>query len=136
MKKLLLFTIFTVSIFAAFKVPEAIKNIGKPTPIDITLYAKNPSTKCTLTIKNISHPKSDTNTTIEPITIEPGHYFQKEYKNILKGKYEFEYTFSKDGKFIDSFLKTKYILTPHNNKLKIFKKFNPTTLISTPSVCK
>jgi hypothetical protein len=136
MKKLILIVSFFTLLNAKIEVPQLFKDIGKQTPIDITLYAKNPSTKCTLTIKNISFPNDDNKTKIPTISLKPGHYFQKEYKNILKGKYEFEYTFSKDGKFIDSFLKTKYILTPHNNKLKIFKKFNPTTLISTPSVCK
>jgi hypothetical protein len=136
MKKFILIASFFTLINAEFKLPQVFKDIGKQTPIDITLYAKNPSTKCTLTIKNISFPNDNNKTKIPTILLKPGHYFQKEYKNILKGSYEFEYTFSKDKKFIDSSLKTKHILLIHNNKLKVHKKFNPTLFLKVPIVCR
>jgi hypothetical protein len=135
-KKLFIVSILTIFINAEFKVPQIIKNIGKPTPIDIVLYAKNKSTKCDLTIKNISYPTDNNKTKIPTIIIKKGHYFQQNYKNILKGEYEFEYTYTKDDKFVDSFLKTKHIVTIHNSKLKIYKKFTPTTLIPIPAICK
>lgn len=99
-------------------------NIGKKSNINITLYAKNPSAICSLQIKNISNPynKDITKDKFKTINIKSGHYILRELKNILKGKYEFEYSWYKKGKLIDSSIKDIRVFEYHNNKHRIYKK--------------
>ncbi len=113
-------------------------NIGKKTEVTIALYAKNPSTICSLKIKNYSNPykKDITKDKFKPITLEPGRYYRADLPHILKGKYEFEYTWFKDGKFLDSYLKTVRIFEYHNIKHTLHKRLNLTFWIKVPKECK
>ena len=128
MKKLLL-SVLLVSTTFAFELPDLhipknIKNIGKKTPIDIALYVKNSSTKCTLRVKNITNPyKKDISKDKLPILmISAGRYYRKNISNILKGAYDFEYTWFKGKKFIDSGIKSIHIYAYHDTNLPINKK--------------
>ena len=113
-------------------------NIGKKSNVNITLYAKNPSTICSLKIKNISNPykKNITKDKFKTINIKTGHYLLTEVKNILKGKYEFEYCWYKNGKLIDSSIKDIRIFEYHNNKHRIYKKLIITKNIKVVDECK
>ena len=113
-------------------------NIGKKTEVTIALYAKNPSTVCSLKIKNISNPynRDITKDKFKPVFLKPGRYYRADLPHILKGKYEFEYIWYKDGKFLDSFLKTVRVFEYHNIKHKLHKRFNLTFWIRVPKECK
>jgi len=124
--------------FGLFKVPESIKNIGKKTPIDIALYAKNSSTKCFLAIRVATTPygKDFPRTKLPTIIIPPGKYYRKNIYDILKGEYEFEYTWRKGAKFIDSGMKSIHIFTYHDIKLPLHKRVNLTFAAEVPRECK
>jgi len=113
-------------------------NIGKKTEVNISLYAKNPSTICSLKIKNITNPykKDISKTKFKTIYLDKGRYIREELKNILKGKYEFEYTWSKKSKFVESYLKSVRIFEYHNSKHKLHKRFNLTFRLRVPKSCK
>ena len=113
-------------------------NIGKKTNVNITLYAKNPSTICSLRIKNTYNPynKDITKDKFKTINLQAGHYILKELKDILKGKYEFEYSWYKNGRLIDSSLKDIRIFEYHNNKHKFYKKLLFTQKLKIISDCK
>ena len=113
-------------------------NIGKKTNVNITLYAKNPSTICSLQIKNISNPynKDITKNKFKTINLKAGHYILKELKNILKGKYEFEYNWYKNGKLIDSSIKNIRVFEYHNNKHRLYKKLQITKNIKVVNECR
>ena len=130
MKKIAL-SILLTSISFAFEIPDLhipqnIKNIGKKTPIDIALYVKNSSTKCTLRVKNITNPykKDITKEKLPILQISAGRYYRKNISNILKGTYDFEYTWLKGKKFIDSGVKSIQIYAYHDTNLAINKKVN------------
>jgi len=74
-------------------IKEKTKNIGKQSSIDIALYAKNPSTICSLKITNITNPyrRDLTDGKLKPIILESGRYFRGDVYHLLKGAYEFEY---------------------------------------------
>ena len=136
---LLIFTVFTT--FATCGIVDDIKlqvkDFGKQVPIDIVIYAKNPSHKCTLEIKNISNPyKKDISDKLEPIVLKEGRYYRKEIKQILKGAYEFEYKWLKNGEFIDAKVKTNRILPLHDIKKSLHKKLDLTLFLSVPKECK
>lgn len=142
MKKLLLFTLLISTTFAFempdLHIPQNIKNIGKKTPIDIALYVKNSSTKCTLRVKNITNPykKDITKTKLPTLMISAGRYYRKDISNILKGTYDFEYTWFKDKKFLDSGVKTLHIYAYHDTNLAINKKVKLTFKDLMPKACK
>lgn len=117
---------------------EKTKNIGKQTPIDIEVYAKNPSTICSLKITNITNPyrRDLTEGKLEPIVLESGRYFRGDISQVRKGVYEFEYKWEKDGKFVDSMLKTIHIFAYHDIMLKFYKKVNLTFLLRPPKICR
>jgi len=128
MRKILL-SMLLISTTFAFEIPDLhipqnIKNIGKKTPIDIALYVKNNSTKCTLRVKNITNPykKDITKDKLPILVISPGRYYRKNISNILKGAYDFEYTWYKDKKFVDSGVKSIHIYAYHDTNLAINKK--------------
>jgi len=141
MKKIFLFTILTFSLIALempdIKIPQAIKNLGKETPIDIALYVKNKSTICTLKIKNISNPyHKDISDKLPILVIKPGRYYRTNISNILKGEYEFEYDWYKNDKFIDSGAKVVHIFTYHDTHLSFYKRFDLTFNSTMPKECK
>ena len=141
MKKILLFITLTFALFALevpdIKVPQVIKNLGKKTPIDIALYAKNSSTICILKIKNISNPyNKDINDKLPILVIKPGRYYRKNISNILKGEYEFEYDWYKKDKFIDSGAKVIHLFTYHDTNLSFYKRVNLTFDSTMPKECK
>jgi len=113
-------------------------NIGKKTEVNISLYAKNPSIICSLKIKNITNPykKDISKTKFKTIYLDKGRYIREELKYILKGKYEFEYTWSKNSKFVDSYLKSVRVFEYHNSKHKLHKRFNLTYKLKVPKSCK
>jgi len=117
---------------------DKIKTIGKQTPIDIEVYAKNPSTICSLKITNVSNPyKRDiTEAKLEPIVLGEGRYFKGNIYSLLKGAYEFEYKWDKDDKFVDSRLKTVHIFAYHDSRNRVYKKVNLTFLLKVPKGCK
>jgi hypothetical protein len=118
-------------------IKKEVKNLGKSTPINIVLYVKNPSTICQLTITNKINPyKMDITTKLKPIILKAGKYQRDEIKDIRKGAYEFEYIWSKDGKFVDSKMKTIRIFAYHNSNFKIYKKVNLSFLLMPPRECK
>jgi len=114
------------------------KNIGKQTPIDIALYAKNPSSTCSLTITNISNPykKDISRDKLAPIVLEYGRYYRSDVSHLLKGVYEFEYKWMKEDKFVDSTLKTIHIFAYHDTRNRVHKKVNLTFLLRVPKMCK
>jgi len=138
-KAVVLISIFTTFLISGIvdDIKLQVKDFGKQVPIDIVIYAKNPSHKCTLEIKNISNPyKEDISNKLEPIILKEGEYYRKEIKNILKGSYEFEYKWLKDNKFIDAKVKTVRILPMHDINKKLHKRLNLTFLLSVPQPCK
>lgn len=142
MKKvaLLIFLITTAFAFDIpnLHIPQNIKNLGKQTPIDIAFYVKNSSTKCTLRVKNISNPykKAISKEKLPVLLIDPGRYYRKNISNILKGAYDFEYTWYKKKKFIDSGVKSIHIYAYHDTNLPINKKVNLTFKKLMPRECK
>ena len=139
MKKVIILISFLYTLHASLvdDIKNQVKDFGKQVPIDIILYAKNPSHKCELSIKNIANPyKKDISNKLEPISLKPGEYYRKEVKNILKGKYEFEYRWSKENKFIDAEAKTVRILPLHDINKTIHKRLNLTFLLFPPKECK
>ena len=138
--KTALLLILTVSLNANMleDIKQRVRTIGKQTPIDIALYAKNPSTTCKLTITNKINPyKRDlTKTKLKPIVLEKGRYYREDINHLLKGAYEFEYSWEKDGKFVDSRLKTIRVFAYHDRTLKIHKKVDLTFLLKVPKSCK
>lgn len=142
MKNLLLILLLTVTTYG-FKIPDLhipqnIKNIGKKTPIDISLYVKNSSTKCLLRVKNIANPykKDITKDKLPILLISRGRYYRKNISNILKGAYDFEYTWFKGKRFIDSGIKTIHIYAYHDTNLAINKKVELTFENLMPPECK
>lgn len=138
MKKLL---IFIPAVAMSFGIgdflPSSIKNIGKKTPIDIELYAKNSSTKCTLVIKNISNPyKKDISKKLPNLKIMPGRYYRKNISNILKGEYEFEYSWYKKNRFIDSGIKSIRVFAYHDTNLSLHKRVDLTFNSLMPKECR
>ena len=119
-------------------IKQKFKTIGRQTPIDIALYAKNPSTICSLTITNKINPyKRDiTQSKLKPIMLEKGRYYREDINHLLKGTYEFEYSWEKDGKFVDSRLKTIRVFAYHDRTLKIHKKVDLSFLLKIPKKCK
>jgi len=118
------------------EIPKVVKNLGKKTPIDIALYVKNNSTKCTLKIKNISNPYNmDISKKLPILIIKPGRYYRKNVDNILKGKYEFEYSWYKEGKFIDSGVKEIHIFSYHDRSLPLYKSVDLTFKDVMPKEC-
>jgi len=117
---------------------EKTKNIGKKTPINIALYAKNPSQICSLAITNISNPykKDLTSSKLIPIELDVGRYYRDDVSNLLKGTYEFEYKWEKEGEFIDSRLRTIHVFAYHDIRNRVHKKVNLTFLLSVPKECK
>lgn len=115
-------------------IKEKTKNLGKQTPIDVVLYAKNPSHICTLRIANVSNPyKRDlTRSKLPPVALEPGRYERREVPHLLKGAYEFEYTWEKEGGFVDSRLKTVHIFAYHDTRNKVHKKVDLSFLLRAP----
>ncbi len=71
----------------------------------------------------------------QTINLKPGHYTLKELKNILKGKYEFEYNWYKNGKLIDSSIKDIRVFEYHNNKHRLYKKLEITKNIKVVNEC-
>jgi len=129
--------IFAISFGVGDFLPSSIKNIGKKTPIDIEFYAKNNSTKCALVIKNISNPyKKDISEKIPNLKIMPGRYYRKNIANILKGEYEFEYSWYKNGKFIDSGIKSIKIFAYHDINLPLHKRVDLSFNSLTPKECR
>ncbi|RLA06797.1 MAG: hypothetical protein DRQ51_08185 [Gammaproteobacteria bacterium] len=124
--------------FDADKIKQKAQTFGKATPIDIKIYAKNRSSICDLTIKQISAPKQAgiLANKIADIHIKPARYYRQDYSNIIKGTYEFEYTWSKNKQLIDSRLKTVRILSYHDASLRLYKKLNLTVFTLTPKQCK
>jgi len=121
-----IFIILTALIFSfdlpKINIPDSIKNIGKKTPIDIEIYIKNPSTKCSLRVRNISNPyNTDIRDKFPIILLKPGSYYYKSIKSVLKGKYEFEYKWYNDSKFIDSGVETIHIFAYHDKALTVYK---------------
>ncbi len=119
-------------------IPQNIKNIGKKTAIDIEFYVKNSSTKCSLRVKNISNPydKNIAKDKLPILMISPGRYYINKISNILKGAYDFEYTWFKDKRFIDSGVKTIHIYEYHDIKLPIYKKVKLSFQNLMPNECK
>jgi len=119
-------------------IKEKTKDIGKQTPIDVALYAKNPSHKCSLTITNITNPykKDLKKSLLPPIALDKGRYYRKDISNILKGAYEFEYKWEKNGRFVDASLKSVSLFAYHNTRNKIHKKLNLTFFILAPAACR
>lgn len=117
---------------------EKTKNLGKQTPIDIALYAKNKSTVCSLSITNIRNPyKQDlTQGKLVPIVLEHGRYYRSDVSHLLKGAYEFEYKWMKKDKFVDSRLKTIRIFAYHDTRNRVHKKVNLTFLLRIPKICR
>jgi len=115
-----------------------IRTIGKQTPVDIALYAKNPSSVCSLSITNITNPyKRDlTQSKLPPIVLEAGRYYREDIAHLLKGAYEFEYKWEKEGRFVDSRLKTVHIFAYHDTRNRLHKKVNLTFLLRIPKICK
>lgn len=140
MKKIvLLIMLFFISLEAGIidDIKLQVKDFGKQVPIDIIIYAKNPSHKCKLEIKNISNPyKKDISNMLEPIILDKGEYYRKEIKNILKGSYEFEFKWLKDNEFIDAKVKSIRVLPLHDIRKKLHKRLNLTFLLFTPKPCK
>jgi len=141
MKKIFILTILTFALFALempnIKIPQSIKNLGKKTPIDIALYAKNSSTVCTLKIKNISNPyKKDISDKLPVLVIKPGRYYRANISNILKGEYEFEYDWYKKEKFIDSGAKVIHFFAYHDTNLTFHKRVNLTFDSTMPKECR
>lgn len=112
--------------------------IGKKTPVDVVLYAKNSSQVCSLSISNITNPyKRDLKQSkLEPIELEPGRYYNKDVTGLFKGAYEFEYKWEKETKFVDSRLKTIRIFAYHDTRNRIHKKVNLTFLLRVPRMCR
>lgn len=119
-------------------IKEKTKDLGKQTPINVALYAKNPSHKCSLTITNITNPyKEDINKTILPaISLDKGRYYRKDISNILKGTYEFEFKWARSGRFVDASLKTINIFAYHDTRNKIHKNLNITFWLLAPAACR
>jgi len=119
-------------------IKEKTKNLGKQTPVDIELYAKNPSGICTLRITNITNPYRRNLHTgkLVPIVLDAGDYYRADITHILKGAYEFEYTWEKEGRFIDSRLKTVHIFAYHDTRHHIHKKVDLTFWVKVPKVCR
>ncbi len=69
------------------------------------------------------------------IVLDAGRYFRADIKNLLKGAYEFEYSWQKDGKFVDSRLKTVHIFAYHDTRKRVHKKVNLTFLLRVPQGC-
>lgn len=142
MKKIVLLMLFIVTAFAFempnLNIPQNIKNLGKKTPIDIAFYVKNSSTKCTLMVKNISNPykKDIAKEKLPMLLINAGRYYRKNISNILKGTYEFEYTWYKGKKFVDSGVKTIHIYAYHDTNLPINKKVTLLFINLIPNACK
>jgi hypothetical protein len=120
------------------KIKGQTADIGKQTAIDTVWYAKNPSTVCRLKISNIANPyhRDLTERSLKPIILEPGRYYRGEIGNILKGAYEFEYSWEKDGRFVDSRLKTIHLFAYHDRHRKLHKKVNLTFLLRAPKPCR
>ena len=140
MKQLLFAVLFLTYLDASLldTIKEKTKNLGKQTPIDVVLYAKNPSHICTLRITNVTNPyKQDlTQSKLPPIILEPGRYERREVPYLLKGAYEFEYTWEKEGRFVDSRLKTVHIFAYHDTRNKIHKKVDLSFLLRAPEGCR
>ena len=142
MKILLLLSILLNAILAFelpdIKIPKSVKNLGKKAPIDIGFYVKNPSTVCILRVKNISNPynRNIIKTKLPIIILKPGGYYRKDIDNILKGKYEFEYRWFKNHKFIDGGVKVLNIFAYHDKNLPINKNVNLTFTNVVPKECK
>ena len=117
---------------------EKTKNLGKQTPVDVALYAKNPSQVCTLGITNVTNPyKQDiTQSKLKPILLDAGRYYREDLSHLLKGAYEFEYKWEKEGRFVDSRLKTVHIFAYHDTRNRVHKKVNLTFLLRMPKGCK
>ncbi|HGZ70682.1 MAG TPA: hypothetical protein ENK74_04730 [Nitratifractor sp.] len=140
--RLFLFSVLLSSVlFAEFnlpKIPQSIKNIGKKTPIDIALYAKNSSINCFLAIRVASTPYGEDfpKSKLPTIIIPPGKYYRKNISDILKGEYEFEYTWRKGAQFIDSGIKSIHIFTYHDINLPLHKRVDLTFRAEIPDSCK
>jgi len=124
------------NIISLFK--DKTRNIGKSTPINIMIYVKNPSTVCSLTITNMTNPYGQdiTQTKLLPVELLPGRYLNASVDDIAKGKYEFEYRWNMNGTFVDSSLRSIYILAYHNSANSIYKKVNLGFLLIPPKVCR
>lgn len=120
------------------RLKDKTKNLGKQTPVDVAIYAKNPSHVCTLSITNMSNPYHQdlTQSKLMPINIKEGKYYREDVHHLLKGAYEFEYKWMKGDTFIDSRLKTIHIFAYHDTRNKIHKKVNLTFLLRVPRICK
>ena len=68
--------------------------------------------------------------------LEPGRYERREVAHLLKGTYEFEYTWEKEVRFIDSYLKTVRIFAYHDIRNRLHKKVNLNFLLRAPKECK
>jgi hypothetical protein len=131
-----IFTITEANILDILK--EKTKNIGKQTPVDVTIYAKNPSQICSLRITNVTNPYKQEliQSKLKPIVLDTGRYFREDISHLLKGAYEFEYKWEKEGKFIDSRLKTVHIFAYHDTRNRVHKKVNLTFLLRMPKICR
>ncbi len=131
---ILVATLITLSMVNADNV---LKDIGKQTPVDIELYSKNPSTICSLEITPKNTPYQDvTKNPLPTISIKAGGYDNRKIDAILKGKYELEYQWKKDGKFVDSSLRSISIKAYHHRELTINKKVDLGFLLKAPDACK
>jgi len=131
-----LLTLLEANILDTLK--EKTKNLGKQTPIDVALYAKNPSQVCSLSITNVTNPYKQeiTQSKLKPILLDAGRYYREDLSHLLKGAYEFEYKWEKEGKFVDSRLKTVHIFTYHDRRNRVHKKVNLTFLLRMPKMCR
>ena len=132
---LALFVYAEAEMFASFI--ERAKTIGRQTPVDIVLYAKNPSKICRLTITYLTNPyKRDlSRDKLEPIILEPGRYIREDVHRLLKGTYEFEYRWDRGDIFVDSGLRTIYLLAYHDTTLPFHKKIDLTFVLRLPDGC-
>lgn len=114
------------------------KTIGKATPIPIEVYAKNPSSVCTLSFINKSSPYGYAleDGRFSVYSIEEGRYISENLPSIKKGRYEFEVVWQKEGKIIDSSLKSVHVFAYHDASNKFHKKVNLSFRLTVPSACK
>jgi hypothetical protein len=121
----------------ALPIVQKARTIGKQTPIDVVLYVKNSSQKCELKITNVTNPYNTilTQTKLKPITVDAKKYHREIVIQLLKGRYEFEYTWFKEGTLIDSSLKTIHVFVYHDSRNKYYKKVDLSAKMKVPQGC-
>jgi hypothetical protein len=114
------------------------KTIGKATSVPIEVYVKNPSSVCTLSFTNKISPYGYAleSGSFSAYTIAEGRYVSESLPSIKKGRYEFEVVWQKEGKIVDSLLKSVHVFAYHDVSNKFHKKVDLSFRLKVPTACR